>query len=71
MVALITALLGGLIVFGLQTSRLRLLGEVMRSYARKSREGNMSIRYPVREKSKDESIVNSSFNLKSLINEFL
>lgn len=54
MVALIAALLGGLFVFGLQTRRLRLLGEVMRSYARKSREGNMSIRYPVRGKSKDE-----------------
>ena len=54
MVALVAALLSGLIVFGLQTSRLRLLANVMRRYASKSREGNMSIRFPGKGKSNDE-----------------
>jgi len=53
-VALAAALLAGLIVFGLQTRRLRLLGNVMRSYASKNREGNMSIRFPNKGKSNDE-----------------
>lgn len=54
MVALAAALLSGLIVFGLQTRRLRLLANVMSGYARKSKDDNMSIRFPVREKSNDE-----------------
>ena len=54
MVALVAALLSGLIVFGLQTRRLRLLANVMRNYASKSREGSMLTRFPVRGKSKDE-----------------
>lgn len=54
MVALAAALLSGLIIFGLQTRRLRLLGSVMRNYATKSKEGNLSIRFPDKGKNKDE-----------------
>jgi two-component system OmpR family sensor kinase len=54
MVALVAALLSGLIVFGLQTRRLRLLAGVMRSYASKNREGNISIRFPDKGKRNDE-----------------
>ncbi len=54
MVALAAALLSGLIVFGLQTRRLRLLGNVMRSYASKGSAGDMSIRFPYKGKGNDE-----------------
>lgn len=42
LVALIVALIAGLLVFGLQTRRLRRLGNVMRQYAG---DGSMSLRY--------------------------
>ena len=54
MVALVAALLSGLIVFGLQTRRLRLLANVMRNYASNSREGDMKIRFPGKGKNNDE-----------------
>ena len=54
MVALAAALLSGLIIFGLQTQRLRLLANVMRSYASNGRDGDMSIRFPDKGKRNDE-----------------
>ena len=54
LVALVAALLSGLAVFGLQTRRLRLLGSVMKTYASKSKEGNMSVRFPDKGKRNDE-----------------
>ena len=53
-VALVAALLAGLIVFALQTRRLRLLGNVMRDYAGGSKEGKLSIRFPDTGKHNDE-----------------
>ncbi len=53
-VALTAALLAGLIVFSLQTRRLRLLGSVMRDYAGGSMEGKLSIRFPDTGKPNDE-----------------
>jgi signal transduction histidine kinase len=44
--ALVTALTGGLVVFALQTRRLRLLGNVMRRYAGEGGDGDLTIRYP-------------------------
>jgi len=64
MVALVAALLSGLIIFGLQTRRLRLLGNVMRDYAGKSKDGSSSIRFPASGKSKDEvDALGSQFNV--------
>jgi len=64
MVALVAALLSGLIIFGLQTRRLRLLGSVMRNYATKSKEGNLSIRFPDKGKNKDEvDALGAQFNV--------
>lgn len=54
MVALATALLGGLIVFALQTRRLRLLGSIIHSYEGKFRDGDMSLRFPSKGKTNDE-----------------
>jgi signal transduction histidine kinase len=54
LVAIIAALLGGLIIFGLQTRRLRLLAGVMRNYAdKKSTEGLMA-RFPDKGRRNDE-----------------
>jgi len=47
-------LLGGLIVFAWQTSRLRLLGSVMRSHAGINDGVDASIRFPVKGKTNDE-----------------
>jgi two-component system OmpR family sensor kinase len=44
--ALVAALTLGLVVFALQTRRLRVLGSVMRSYAGEGGRGSLSIRYP-------------------------
>jgi len=64
MVALVAALLSGLIIFGLQTRRLRLLGNVMRDYACKSKDGSSSIRFPTSGKSKDEvDALGAQFNV--------
>lgn len=64
MVALVAALLSGLIVFGLQTRRLRLLANVMHNYASISKEGSKSIRFPVRGKSNDEiDVLGVQFNV--------
>jgi signal transduction histidine kinase len=46
LVALVAALTGGLVVFSLQTRRLRLLGSVIRRYARASGDESPAIRYP-------------------------
>ena len=54
LVALAAALLGGLIVFALQTRRLRLLGNVMRNYAGKDSPDGRLIRFPQTGKSNDE-----------------
>jgi signal transduction histidine kinase len=54
LVALMAALLGGLIVFALQTRRLRLLGNVMRNYAGKDRSDDILIRFPETGKTNDE-----------------
>ena len=63
-VALAAALLAGLMVFGLQTRRLSLLGNVMRSYAGISGEGNTTIRFPGKGKSNDEiDVLGSQFNV--------
>ena len=43
--ALLAALTGGLVVFALQTRRLRVLGNVMRRYAGESGDGRQAIRY--------------------------
>ena len=54
LVALTAALLGGLVVFALQTRRLRLLGSVIRNYASKHRSDDMLISFPVTGKTNDE-----------------
>lgn len=54
LVALMAALLGGLIVFALQTRRLRLLGNVMRNYAGKESSDDVLIRFPQAGKTNDE-----------------
>ena len=54
LVALMAALLGGLVVFALQTRRLRLLGSVMRNYAGKDRPDDLLIRFPDTGKTNDE-----------------
>lgn len=54
LVALGTALLGGLVVFALQTRRLRLLGSIIHNYEGKSRDGDMSLRFPSKGQSNDE-----------------
>ncbi|MCP4407921.1 MAG: HAMP domain-containing protein [Gammaproteobacteria bacterium] len=46
LVALAVALTGGLVVFALQTRRLRVLGNVIRRYAGDSGDGSTAIRYP-------------------------
>lgn len=67
-VALTAALVAGLVVFGLQTRRLRLLCNIMRDYAGKAahgdgnddeddegkRDGNMQVRFPTSRKKPDE-----------------
>lgn len=61
--ALSAALLGGLIVFALQTSRLRQLGSVMHNYAGKDPAGDVWIRYPDKVKARDEiDQLGSQFN---------
>ncbi len=52
--ALAAALLCGLIVFALLTRRLRVLGSVMRSYARQDHDGDATITFPDTEKINDE-----------------
>jgi signal transduction histidine kinase len=54
LVALMAALLGGLVVFALQTRRLRLLGNVMRNYAARDRSDDVMISFPDSGKSNDE-----------------
>jgi signal transduction histidine kinase len=54
LVALMAALLGGLVVFALQTRRLRLLGNIMRNYAGKDRSDDLLIRFPDTGKTNDE-----------------
>lgn len=54
LVALAAALLAGLLVFGLQTRRLRLLGNVIRSYAIKNKDGEIPKHFPVTGTSNDE-----------------
>ena len=70
-VALVAALLSGLLMFGLQTRRLRLLGNVMRSYASNSDDGNKSIRFPGKGKNHDEiDVLGLQFNaMAEKINE--
>ncbi|HAJ91552.1 MAG TPA: two-component sensor histidine kinase [Gammaproteobacteria bacterium] len=46
LVALVAALTGGLVVFALQTRRLRALGNVMHRYAGEDADGRLAIRYP-------------------------
>jgi two-component system OmpR family sensor kinase len=59
--ALATALIGGLVVFGLQTRRLRVLGDIMRRYAGEGRDGGLATRYPGN--SKDEvDVLGQQFN---------
>ncbi|MDH3971676.1 MAG: HAMP domain-containing histidine kinase [Gammaproteobacteria bacterium] len=63
LVALAAALTGGLVVFALQTHRLRLLGNVMRRYAGEGEggDGDLAIRYP--EKTRDEiDVLGRQFN---------
>ena len=54
LVALSAALLGGLIIFALQTRRLRVLGSVMRRYAGENQDGGTAIHYPENTKTNDE-----------------
>lgn len=54
LVALSAALLGGLIIFALQTRRLRVLGSVMRRYSGENRDGGTAIHYPENTKTNDE-----------------
>ncbi|MFV2031719.1 MAG: ATP-binding protein [Gammaproteobacteria bacterium] len=54
LVALVAALLCGLIVFSLLTKRLRILGNVMRRYSARSADSGDSIEYPYDRKKKDE-----------------
>ena len=64
MAALSAALLGGLIVFALQTRRLRQLGSVMHDYASKEPGGEVSIRYPDKVKTHDEiDLLGRQFNV--------
>ena len=46
LIALVAALTGGLVVFSLQTRRLRVLGNAMRRYAGGGDDGGLAIRYP-------------------------
>jgi two-component system OmpR family sensor kinase len=46
LVALVAALAGGLLVFGLQTRRLRTLGSVMQRYAQQGGDADAANRYP-------------------------
>ena len=63
MAALAAALLGGLIVFALQTRRLRQLGIVMHDYAGKDPGGNNWMRYPDHKKTHDEiDLLGRQFN---------
>ncbi len=48
LVALAAALIGGMVVFALQTRRLRLLGSIMSGYAGERDDGGQAIRYPAR-----------------------
>ncbi len=62
LVALGAALLAGLIVFGLQTRRLRSLGNVMRSYAGDAGKGSLAMRYDGH--SRDEiDVLGQQFNV--------
>ncbi len=62
-VALLAALLGGLVIFALQTRRLRMLGNVMRGYSGTSREGDMVLRYPENTAATDEiDVLGRQFN---------
>ena len=45
LIAMVAALTGGLVVFALQTRRLRALGNVMRRYAGEGGDGSLAIRY--------------------------
>lgn len=54
LVALVAALLAGLMIFALQTRRLRLLGSVMRRYASENRDERTAIRYPENTRTEDE-----------------
>ncbi len=59
--ALVAALTGGLVVFGLQTRRLRVLGNVMRQYTGKGRNSSLLFRYPGN--TKDEiDVLGQQFN---------
>jgi len=53
-VALITALIGGVLVFSFQTRRLRHLGEVMKDYSNDSSKDKAQSRYQMRQNSNDE-----------------
>ncbi len=62
LVSLVAALTGGLVVFALQTRRLRVLGNIIRRYAGDGGEGSPAIRYPG--KSNDEiDILGQQFNI--------
>jgi signal transduction histidine kinase len=64
LVALSAALFGGLIMFALQTRRLRLLGKVIYSYEGKSSDGDISLRFPNKGKTNDEiDELGQQFNL--------
>lgn len=61
--ALTAALLGGVLVFSLQTRRLRHLGDVMRDYADDGSADKTLSRYKIRKNSKDEiDILGIQFN---------
>ena len=64
LVALAAAMLIGLIVFALQTRRLRVLGSVMRRYAEEPRDESSSIRYSSKAKKMDEiDVLGRQFNM--------
>lgn len=64
LVALIAAMLIGLIVFAIQTRRLRILGNVMRQYAKKNQHESTFMRYQSHSKNQDEiDQLGQQFNL--------
>jgi len=63
LIALLTALIGGVLVFSFQTRRLRRLGEVMNDYADDNSEQKAQSRFKVQASSKDEiDVLGCQFN---------
>lgn len=63
-IALIAALFAGLLIFSLQTRRLRMLGGIMGRYSNKAIDSSMPIRFPSRANKYDEvDILGREFNV--------